>query len=153
MAVSEVVIVDTTVLLNVLNVPRRNQDHHEVCDQLEELVEAGANLLLPLAAVFETGNHIAQLPDGGQRRRHAEVFRDQVQIAVNGEAPWALIPLPDSVQLAKWLDCFPETAMRGVGMGDLSIIKAWEDARARHRSQRVWIWSLDRDLQGYDRAP
>ena len=150
---SEVVIVDTTVLLNVLNVPTRNQDHHEVCDQLEELVEAGATLLLPLAAVFETGNHIAQLPDGRQRRRHAEIFRDQVHMALNSEAPWALIPLPDSAKLVKWLDCFPDTAMRGVGMGDLSIIKAWADGCARHRSQRVRIRSLDRDLQGYDRKP
>ena len=150
---SEIVIVDTTVLLNVLNVPSRNQDHHKVLGQLERVVNAGSNLLLPLAAVFETGNHIAQLADGRQRRRYAEVFRVQVQMALNGEAPWALVPLPDSVQLVEWLDGFPDQAMQGVSMGDLSIIKAWEDACARHRSRRVRIWSLDQHLRGYDRSP
>ena len=150
---SKVIIVDTAVLLNILNVPTRNQDHHEVCEELDEVLVAGANLLLPLAAVFETGNHIAQLPDGGRRRRFSRIFCDQVRMALMGEAPWALIPLPNFDQLAEWLDHFPDHAMRGVSMGDLSIIKAWEDACARHRGQRVRIWSLDQHLQGYDHAP
>ena len=150
---SEVVIVDTSVLLNVLNVPTRNQDHHEVCEELDEIVDAGANLLLPLAAVFETGNCIAHLGNGRQRRRYSEIFCNQVRMALNGEAPWALIPLPDAEQLVRWLDGFPDRAMQGVSMGDQSIIRAWEDACARHRSQRVSIWSLDQHLQGYDRKP
>lgn len=37
-------------------------------------------------------------------------------------------------------------------MGDLSIIKAWEAARTRHPNRRVRIWSLDGDLQSYDRC-
>ncbi len=150
---SEVVIIDTSVLLNVLNVPTRNQDHHEVCEELDEILDADANLLLPLAAVFETGNRIARLSNGGRRRHFAGIFCVQVRMALNGEAPWALIPLPDSDQLVKWLDHFPDQAMRGVSMGDLSIIEAWEDACARHRGQRVRIWSLDQHLQGYDRNP
>jgi len=43
--------------------------------------------------------------------------------------------------------------MREVGMGDLSIVKAWESACAKHPQHRVSIWSLDQDLAGYDRAP
>ena len=74
-------------------------------------------------------------------------------MALNGEAPWALIPLPDAEQLVRWLDGFPDRAMQGVSMGDQSIIRAWEDACARHRSQRVSIWSLDQHLQGHDRTP
>ena len=44
-------------------------------------------------------------------------------------------------------------AMRGPDMSDLSIIKAWEVACAHHPRRRVRIWSLDQDLQGYDREP
>ena len=149
----EVVIVDTSVLLNVLDVPGFNQDRDTVLDQFEMLMEAGASLLLPVAAVFETGNHIADLPDGGQRRRYAGIFRGQVRKALNGEAPWALIPLPDSGQLALWLDDFPDCAMRKEGMSDLSIIKAWDAACTRHRNQRVRIWSHHLQLQSYDRQP
>lgn len=62
-----VILVDTSVLLNILNVPGLNQDHEAIMDEFEELVESGVNLLLPVGAVFETGNHIARLADGRQR--------------------------------------------------------------------------------------
>lgn len=150
---SDVVIVDTSVLLNVLDIPSFNQDRDTVLATFELAVNAEVSLLLPMAAVFETGNHIAKLPNGGQRRRYAEKFRDQVRMAANGEAPWALIPLPASRQLAEWLERFPALAMREVSLSDLSIIKAWRAACVRHPSRRVRIWSLDSDLQGYDREP
>lgn len=148
-----VVIVDTSVLLNLLDVPGRNQDRGAVLSQFEELVDTGANLLLPVAAVFEAGNHIAQLRNGGLRRRHAAEFCRRVREALAGQAPWTVSPLPDTRELTGWLDDFPDSAMRGAGMGDLSIIKAWESACERHPQGRVSIWSLDRDLAGYDRHP
>ena len=150
---SEIVIVDTSVLLNVFDVPAFNQDRDAVFGQFEELVDAGASFLLPMAAVFETGDHIADLSDGGWRRCYAEIFRNKIREALAGEAPWVPIRFPDSQQLAKWLESFPEYAMIGPDMSDLSIIKAWEAECARHQSRRVRIWSLDRHLQGYDRKP
>ena len=151
-AMSDVVIVDTSVFLNVLDVPAFNQNRDEILDQFERLLGAGNSLLLPMAAIFETGDHITDLSDGRLRRRYAERFRSQVRKALNGEAPWTLIPLPDSEQLYGWLEGFPDHAMRGVGLSDLSIIKAWEAACARHQTRRVRIWSLDQHLQGYDRG-
>ena len=132
---SDVVIVDTSVLLNVLDVPAFNQNRDEIFDQFEEIVDRGASLLLPMAAVFETGDHIADIRDGRQRRRYAGKLRDQVQGAVAGEAPWALLPPPDSEQLVGWFQSFPDHAMRGAGLSDLSIIKAWEAACARHQTR------------------
>ena len=149
---SDVVIVDTSVFLNVLDVPAFNQNRDAILDQFERLLGAGNSLLLPMAAVFETGDHITDLSDGRLRRRYAERFRTQVRKALNGEAPWTLIPLPDSERLSGWLEGFPDHAMRGVGLSDLSIIKAWEAACARHQTRRVRIWSLDQHLQGYDRG-
>lgn len=149
----EVIVVDTTVLLNVLDVPGRNQHRDDVLERFGEVTEGGASLLLPMAAVYEAGNHIAKLADGHQRRRFAGIFCDQVRGALNGEAPWVLVPLPNSDQLAKWLEDFPDCAMREVGMSDLSMIKAWEEACSRNPSRRVRIWSLDAGLQGYDRRP
>ena len=120
-----IVIVDTSVLLNVLDVPGFNQHRGTVLERFGEFVEAAANLLLPMGAVFETGNHIAQLRDGRQRRGSAEAFRDRVREALEGRAPWRLIPGPVADQLAELadsLDSFPDYAMRGVGMVDLSIV-------------------------------
>lgn len=147
---SDVVIVDTTVLLNVLDIPQRNQHRDAVLAEFDALVDGSASLLLPMAVVFETGNHIARLLNGGRRRHHAEHFCDQVRKALEGEAPWTLVPLPESADLAQCLDEFPDHAMRERGMGDLSIIKAWEAACTRHPNRRVRIWSLDGDLQSYD---
>ena len=148
-----IVIVDTSVLLNVLDVPGFNQDRNAVLDRFGNLVDAGANLLLPMGAVFETGNHIAQLPDGNHRRNRAETFRDRVREALEGRAPWALLPLPNAHQLTDWLDSFPDSAMRRAGMVDLSIVKAWERTCALQPGHRVSIWSLDQHLTGYDRIP
>ena len=148
-----VVIVDTSILLNLLDVPGRDQDRDTVFMRFAELLNAGANLLLPVAAIFEAGNHVARLPDGRQRRRQAENFGDHVRQALEGRAPWTLTPLPGTSELTGWLDDFPQSAMRGIGMGDLSIVKAWESACARHPLHRVSIWSLDRHLTGYDRVP
>lgn len=148
-----VVIVDTSVLLNLLDVPGRNQDRDAVLGRFEALVNAGANLLLPVAAVFETGNHVARIPDGRLRRRHAEKFAGRVREALDGQAPWTVSPWPATGELAGWLDDFPDSAMRGVGMGDLSIVKAWASACTRHPSSRVSIWSLDQHLASYDRKP
>ena len=148
-----IVIVDTSVLLNVLDVPGFNQDRDAVFDRFNALVDQGANLLLPMGAVFETGNHIADVRDGRQRRLCASVFTDQVRRALNGEAPWTLAPLPDADQLAVWLDTFLDDAMRGLGMVDLSIKKEWERACSQHPHRRVFIWALDQHLTGYDRKP
>lgn len=158
----DVVIVDTTVLLNVLDVPPRNQNRDAVLAEFDALVDGGASILLPMAVVFETGNHIARLPNGGRRRHHAEHFCDQVRMALEDEAPWTLVPLPEPAALAQWLGKFPDHVMRGrpekkkkggPSMSDLSITEAWEAARTRHPNRRVRIWSLDGDLRGYDRRP
>lgn len=148
-----VILVDTSVLLNILNVPGLNQDHEAIMDEFEELVESGVNLLLPVGAVFETGNHIARLADGRQRRIYAELLKDQVVAALLGSAPWAPLQLPDSQELAEWVKKFPESAMRGIGMVDLAIIKAWERTKQQNPARRVRIWSLDKDLAGYDYVP
>ena len=59
----------------------------------------------------------------------------------------------DPARFAALLDDFPDSAMRGVGLGDLSIIKVWEEARSRFHGRRVTSWSLDGDLEGYDSSP
>lgn len=150
---SAIVITDTSVWLNVLNVPTLNQNRAEVLKEFEELLDSGANFLLPMATIFETGDHIADLRDGRLRRKYAEVFRDQVREALKGNAPWVPIRLLDPEQLAEWLDSFPASSMRGQDLSDLSILKAWEVECARHSCRRVYLWSLDKDLSGYDRKP
>lgn len=148
-----VAIVDTSIFCNVLNIPHMSSDRTQVVEKLKELIEEDTNLLLPMAAVYETGNHIAQLSDGRNRRRFAESFVEQVKKAIEGEAPWKVMQLPKMEEVEEWLGGFPDSAMRGAGMGDLSIIKEWEKMARKTPNCRIFIWSLDGDLQGYDHAP
>jgi hypothetical protein len=148
-----VVIVDTSVFMNVLDVPGFNQDREAVLNDLETLIQQKTNnLLLPFATIVEAGNHIAHLAGGGRRREFATAFIAQVKAALAGEAPWTPTQPLEGPELSLLLDRFPNFAMQGIGIADLTIVKDWEDACARHPSYRVRVWSLDDHLSAYDRA-
>jgi len=146
-------IVDTSVFCNILEVPNLCQDREEVFDQLEELLDEGATLLLPLATIYETGNHIAQNGDGRQRRKAAERFGEQVDLALRGENPFTPTDINEEGELRRWLARFPDYAEREVGFGDMSIVEAFRGQCDRHPSRRVFIWAIDSDLSNYDRGP
>ena len=148
-----IVIVDTGIFLNLLNVPAYNQYSDATRKRFEEFAEAGADFELPIATVIESGNHVARLSGGGARRRFAEYFSSLVQRALWAESPWTLTPIPNEAQLAEWLAGFPDEAMRGLSLGDLSIVRAWEAAYRRRPFRRVRIWSSDAGLQVHDRIP
>ena len=145
-------VVDTSVFCNVLGVLGRNQHQRECLDALRDFRANGIFLMLPLAVVFETGTHIAHLAHGSVRRSTAEKFVAQVQQAVDGRAPWVATPLPAPATLSGWIEGFPDAAMRGLTLADLSIVEVFEQQCARHPARRVFIWSLDTHLQGYDRT-
>lgn len=148
---SAIVIVDTSVLLNIIDVPGKNQHKAAVLDRLAALIEGNDHLFIPMAAIVEVGNHIAQVANGAQRRAAAERFIREVRSALADEAPWKPVNFPSNDEVLNWLDAFPDSAMRGVGMGDLSIQKEWESCCRRYAMSRVWVWALDNDLASLDR--
>jgi len=82
-----VVFLDTSVLVEVLGVPGKSQCPAEIQSQLRSRTEAGESMILPTATIIETGNHIAQLGNGDQRRRFAEAFARLLEGTVAGAAP------------------------------------------------------------------
>ena len=150
---SDVVIVDTSVLLNLLKVPGRSNDWAKVEREFRGFVSADAKLLLPLAVVFEAGRHIAHLSDGGHRRRYADLFCRVVRESLTGKAPWAFVPLPEQDEIAGWLDDFPDRAQQEVSLADLSLIEFWKTRCELHPKARVYIWARDKHLRGHDRKP
>ncbi|MCW5220087.1 hypothetical protein D5041_09975 [Verminephrobacter aporrectodeae subsp. tuberculatae] len=149
---SSIVLVDTTILLNVLNVPGRNQRREKVFGDFKRRFEDNDCLFIPLAAIIETGNHIAHVSNGHLRRQAAENFVEAVRGALNGSAPWKPMNFPSHEDLSEWLLDFPDSAMKKVGMGDLSIQKEWEQLCIKYPMSRVLIWSLDNHLQSFDRS-
>jgi hypothetical protein len=157
---SSIVLLDTSVYLNILDVPEWNQTREQVLDEFAARVNVGDYFLLPMASIWETGNHIADLPDGGRRRRYAEKLVTDVTRALNGDTPYKATHFPERAEFLEWLGDFPEYAQRnktdkktreGVSLADMSMVKEWERTCALNSMSRVLIWSLDQDLVGYDR--
>ena len=157
---SDIVLLDTSVYLNVLDVSGWNQSRVSILDEFTLRVEDGDYFLLPMATIWETGNHIAKLADGGSRRQFAKKLVDDVSGAINGSAPYRPTHFPDREEFLCWLNEFPENAQKnksitkpneGVSLADLSIIKEWKRTCELHSMSRVLVWSLDSDLSSYDR--
>ncbi len=146
-------IIDTTIFLEILNVPNKSSYHRRTIGELKTKLSSGEFLFLPMATIIETGNHIAQNGDGTRRRSAAELFVAQIKDALDGNSPFTPIDFLSSEKLKKWLCEYPDSAMRGTGIGDLSIIKDWERQCDLHKAMRVYIWSLDNHLSAFDRAP
>lgn len=143
--------IDTSVLLNIINVPGRNQQHEEVMRELKSLLEhKGSNtLILPFATIIETGNHIAHCGDGTQRRKAATKFSECIDKTINNKAPWQYYGnqlTPDD--LKEICREFPDFAMRGEGFGDLSIIRAYQKYKDETPAiHKIRIWSVDEHLR------
>ena len=155
----DIILLDTTVYLNVLDIPGRNQDRQNVLDDFQIRVQNNDHFLLPMATIWEAGNHVSRLANGALRYQYAYLLAENVQAALNGETPYRATYFPDKCVFAAWLKTFPDYAQRnkspdktneGISFSDLSIIKEWEQTYARHALSRVLIWSLDSDLAAYD---
>jgi hypothetical protein len=159
---SSVCLIDTSIFLNLLNVPNRNQDMAQVISDYTDFASNECTFILPMATILETGNHIAQNGDGGTRRETAQRFCDAVLGAFNGDAPYQPIEFPSSQEIATWLCEFPNEAGKnksitklgeGTSLGDLSIIKDFEKCREKFSMSEIFIWSLDDDLKLFHHMP
>ncbi len=144
-------LIDTSVFCNIIKVPSRSQDSDRIIDEVGNKIKSREMLFLPFASVFETGNHIAQNGNGSQRRECAERFIEEIKLAFKGETPYKPTSFPEMEEVLSWIDDFPDSAMRETGLADLSIIKEWESACKQFKEHRIYIWSLDEHLKGYDK--
>lgn len=146
-----IALVDTSVLCELLSVPMCHQDPKHFAREFKRRREREKHtFFLPVATILETGNHIGQHGDGRQKREAATRFIRLIGDAVEGVAPFVPSRFIDGDQLVALLARFPDWAMQGSGLGDLTIVAEWELTRARSPKRRVYIWSLDEHLQGYD---
>ena len=144
----QIAIIDTCVLLNLLRVPGQCQDADEIAEQFAVLVAEATELLLPVPVLVETGNHIAALESGGQRRQYARML-DQFIGATEGPVRVTLVDAsPDEV--ARWRAVYVDRIVDGLGMADASMVALHARLTARNLHPRTFIWSVDAHLRGYD---
>jgi len=152
----EVEFVDTSVLLNILDVPGKNQDRERVVEELREKNARGVQLIIPVSAVIETGNHITKLSDGHSRRVCAERFEKLLSAVARGDVPWALHQLDWGDRFLEKLcagvahtGSFVGCAMQGLACGDLAILVERELFLERSAITRARVWTLDKQLAAY----
>ncbi|WP_414552758.1 type II toxin-antitoxin system VapC family toxin [Anabaena sp. CCY 0017] len=154
---SSICLIDTSVFLEILNVPNYNQHRASVLEDFKTYAQSDCTFLLPMATIIETGNHIAQNGDGTMRRKTALRFVKEVKDAFTGVAPWKPTIFPNTEEILLWIDQFPDLAgknkapqkQEGTSFGDLGIIQEFEKSCHLFSMSEVFIWSLDSDLQNY----
>ncbi|WP_052847813.1 hypothetical protein [Streptomyces avicenniae] len=149
--------VDTSVLCNLLEIPGKSQHRDKVQEQLrQKLAARDCDLLLPMTAVIETGNHIAQLADGRVRRSCADRFAAVLRMVADGRAPWVLNEVEwDAGHLRLLVEggrtgsSLVEHACNRLGCGDLNILVERDRYLARTSGVQAAIWTLDELLSSY----
>lgn len=141
---------DTSVFVEILDVPHMNSRRSEVVAEMEARLKANVRFVLPTATVVETGNHVFQIKDGAARRSCALRFMNLLRKTAAGETPWVLHERTwDGSFLSSLCDGgttgmnLAEHAVRQqLGTGDLSIV-AERDLFASRLQAQVRIWTLE----------
>ena len=144
-------LIDTSILCELLEIPGKSNaaSAKKVKSEFAKLVGNGVRFILPLAAIIETGNHIAQNGDGNVRRYKGVTLKDFVVKSLSEDSPFLPSPLWDRGDLEAWIKDFPDSAMRGKGLGDVSIERDLQIAKERLKlpsSLSIEIWSKDSHL-------
>jgi hypothetical protein len=84
---SSICLIDTSIFLELLDVPNFNQDRASVLEDFQTYVQANCTFLLTMATILETGNHIAQNGDGRVRRKTAIRFVKTIKDSFAGKDP------------------------------------------------------------------
>lgn len=130
----KVLLIDTSLLCVWLKVPGKETtgnnkwDFELVNEKIITEIEKGTTLVLPLATMIETGNHIAQAKttNSDSKRITSEKFAEIMIYAADETSPWAAfreqIVLWEAEGLKNLADKFPNQAVEKTSMGDASIV-------------------------------
>jgi len=155
--VAHVVFVDTSVLLNLLDVPHANSNRQEAQRDYKAKASRGG-LILPLAAIVETGENVFRIADGAARRRCAQAYEEMLRLVVHDAAPFRLHEFGwDRSFLGRLLSgastqttLFQHLCGTAIGCGDLTILTEREVYLARTaKGTTASIWTYDDKLAAY----
>lgn len=148
-----VLFLDTSILLNLLEVPNKSQNIDEVREKFRNYCEeANVTLILPFAAIIETGNHIAHIKDGNIRKVCADKMAMLLEMTARNEAPWSCTRYGFRNNLVNIADMFRKLAIEGIGIGDISILDEYKQYKDEHQIKNyvnVDIWTYDNHLNAY----
>lgn len=129
LVVKKVLILDTSVLCCLLDVAGKSTCGPDGDKwnktRIEKLLESekSATIVLPLATIIETGNHISQA--GARRFETATAFCEKLRDVANAVIPWAAFSEQSDLwspeSLRQIAEDWPALANTGLSMGDTTI--------------------------------
>lgn len=143
--------IDTSIMLNLLEVPGKCSEKETVKREWIEVLQRKETLIMPIATIIETGNHIAHIADGNVRRTVTLKFKEFLEKTAESKAPWTLygngLDKDEIKYLAEHIDEFTRFQ---VGIGDMTIIYAYEKyLKEQPAVGTIMIWSTDEHLAAY----
>jgi hypothetical protein len=92
----KIYIMDTSVLCVYLKIPGKDTcgsndifwDYSKADQKIQEIIRKQETIVLPLATIIETGNHIAQIKNEHAREAIAMPFLDIFKDQLSGKNPW-----------------------------------------------------------------
>jgi hypothetical protein len=127
----KVLVIDTSILCVWLQVPGMDHcgpnddcwDYARVNQKIEQEIEEKATLVLPLASIIETGNHISQASHS--RREHALNLAEIMNNVADETSPWAAFSdqsvLWNPEKLKALAATWPNLAAQKLSLGDATI--------------------------------
>lgn len=154
----KVLVIDTSILCVYLKVPfmescgpdRDKWDYNRVAGKINDEIRQKSLLVLPLATLIETGNHIAHV--SGERYLLAEELSKIIVKAATAEEPWAAFTSQSELwseeNLKKLANEWPKLAASKISIGDATI----KDVAEFYRESgfRVEILTGDGGLKAYE---
>jgi hypothetical protein len=149
-----VTMIDTSVLCELLQVPGKCNPAmaSDVRTELDRRWQEGERFVIPVTAVIETGNHIAQ-SDGNRYETAGRLVR-LLRGAVAEDGPWRvlqtqlggefLLALCDGDSTGESLETL---AAAKVGSGDVAILVERDQLLSGSALGAVQVWTLDEGLK------
>lgn len=151
---AKVTFIDTSVLCELLEVPGMCANHEDIRAEFELRDENGERFVIPITAVIETGNHIAQ--SAGDRRAAAERFVGFLNAAGSSQAPFTIHRTGwDEEFLAELCagnatgQPFIDLVTAKIGAGDVAILVERDRFERDSACTKVKVWSLDAALAAH----
>ena len=146
---SVVFVIDTSWLVELLRVPGKfdEQKSNQVRTDFQEMIDNGATFILPIAVLLETGNHIAQIPDGSHRRDWANRLWDIVKDSRTKSELFTIEPAVNLPELDADIELFAtEYAIQSVSLTDTQVIRIAQDWKNKP-GYIVHIWTFDQAMK------
>lgn len=154
-------LLDTSVLLEILEVPYESDRSAEIVDEFQAKCDSGVVLQIPMATILETGSHIRKIKvpkEPEARKKCAKKFSRFLEAALKNEAPWRFTSFSwDNKVIRAILDGQDHGygLERSLGdgvfeIGDLTIVEEWR-LSSKNVNRKVYdvdVWTLDDTLRG-----